>query len=149
MRRRYPAGHQQADFGRPPVDVEPEQQADQQQGRGDQEEAETKEKPVEIGPAGARLEAACPDIIEDEAALFRVEVRLKPGGEFLRGRRQILPGGRGQADRGDIAEAAAPEFLARFQRDIRFRRGAVFVPVFLVALLDALVVVGERRVPVA
>src|SRR5262249_4270471 len=63
--------------------------------------------------------------------------------------RQVGVGHGGEPDGRGVAEAAAPQFDAPAVVDVRLRRRAVVVPELLVALLDARVVVGERRGPLA
>ena len=86
------------------------------------------------------------NVVEHEPAALRVEV-LEQGLTNTRQRRRNVPLPWPQANRCGIAKVRAPELSSGFERDVGFRRRAMFSPIAFVARLDSLVVVGEGRVP--
>ena len=95
---RVARGPQEAQFAGPPLQVEPEQQADEHEGGNDQEEAEREEQQAKVRAPAAGLAHPLGHVVEREPAAFRDEV--PPEGFPARGagRRSRPPIGANRTD---------------------------------------------------
>ena len=106
--KRIAGGPQEANLAGPTFEVQPEQQANQHEGRGDQEEAEREEEHAEVRAAAARGLNAFADRVEVESAAFGVEM-LQHGRLDLRQRRGRCRPSSGRGGRRSCRRTGCPK----------------------------------------
>ena len=138
----------EADLRCATVQREPQNRPCQGGARRDQEDAQAKKEPAEVGGALCGLQSPRAHRLEDHSRVFGLQEPRQlalEGGRWLLRREGDLQ--RGRLGRWQVGSRCTPHPLHIRQVQESLRRGAIALPVFLVARRDARQVHREGRLP--